>query len=72
MQECELTEEHNGRANHIISVDQVENLDKSDTSEISEIFSPTSLNIQFFQVCIMPNTKILIASSITTSFLLEC
>ena len=30
----EITGQHNGRANHIISVSQVENFDKSDTSEI--------------------------------------
>ena len=30
------------------SVGQVENFDKSDTSEISEIFSPTSLKVQVF------------------------
>ena len=29
--EFELTGEHNGRANHIISVGQVENFDNSDT-----------------------------------------
>ena len=44
MWEFELTGEHNGSANHIISVSQVENLYQSDTSEI---FSPTFLNINF-------------------------
>ena len=34
----ELTGEHNSRENHIFSVDQVENFDKLNTSEISEFF----------------------------------
>ena len=55
MYESELTGGHNGCANHIISVGQVKNFDKLDTSEISEIFSKTSLNIQLFEVCIMSN-----------------
>ena len=54
MWELESKGELNGRANHIISVGQVENFDKSD---ISETFSPTSLNIQLFDACIMSNTK---------------
>ena len=53
MKEFELTGEHNGNTNHIISVSQVENFVKQDTSEISEIFSPTSSNIQLFKICIM-------------------
>ena len=57
MYEFELTGEHDGHANHSISVGQVENFDKSDTSEISEIFSSPSLNIQFLEVCRMLNTK---------------
>ena len=65
--EFELTGEHNGHANHIILVSQVENFDKSDTSEITEIFSPTSLDIQLFEVCMMSDMKTLIASCITTS-----
>ena len=69
MQEFELTGEHNGRANQIISVGLVENFDKSDTSETSEIFSPPSLNIQLFEVCRM--SKTLIASRITTLFPLK-
>ena len=36
MWEIELTREHNGRASHIFSVDQVEKFEKSNTSEISE------------------------------------
>ena len=54
MEEFELTGEHNGCANHIISVGQIKNFDKL---EISEIFSPSSLNIQLSEVCIMSNTK---------------
>ena len=38
MLEFEVTGEHNGCANHIISVGLVENFDKSDTSKISETF----------------------------------
>ena len=49
MKEIELTGEHNGRADHIISVGQVENFDKSNTADMSEIFFPTSLNIQLFR-----------------------
>ena len=57
MQEFELTGEHNGRANHIISVGQVENFDKLDTSERSQRFFSNFSNMQLFEVCIMSNTK---------------
>ena len=36
----ELTVEHNGHSNHIISVGQVETFDNLDTTELSEIFLP--------------------------------
>ena len=61
MEEFQLMGEHNGCANHIILVGQVENVDKSDTSEISEI-CPSSLNIQLLEFCSVSNTKTFIAS----------